>query len=88
LNNASGSILGNPIGPSLTSLPNMRTLDSDEEGSSGADDEDEDDDVEMDEEQEIFASLNHRASTISRASRESGAAGMYAPWGGVHLGSR
>ncbi|KAF3128757.1 hypothetical protein TWF569_004725 [Orbilia oligospora] len=69
----------------VSSIPNVQYT---EDGSS-SDADDEDDDVEMDEEHDpgvFLSTINPRGSNISnmtRGSRESGAAGMYAPWGGV-----
>ncbi|KAF3909245.1 hypothetical protein ABW20_dc0104909 [Dactylellina cionopaga] len=74
--------------PSITNIPYRQ----DDGGSSDADDED--DDVEMDEEHDpgnFLTPANPRASNMSngtRGSRESGAAGMYAPWGGVDVTTR
>ncbi|KAK6347356.1 hypothetical protein TWF696_007424 [Orbilia brochopaga] len=79
-------------------VPNV-DYDDDNEGSSDADDEDDDVDVEMDDEHVQYE--NHfmmpmgipRASNVStsnatKGSRDSGAAGMYAPWGGVDTETR
>ncbi|KAK6329808.1 hypothetical protein TWF730_006107 [Orbilia blumenaviensis] len=69
----------------ISSIPNVQY---EVEGSS-SDADDEDDDVEMDEEHDpgvFLSAANPRSSNISnttRGSRESGAAGIYAPWGGV-----
>lgn len=71
-------------------LPLSPYEDYDDDGSSDADDED--DDVEMDEEHDPGNYLNPRgsvlSSALSRGSRESGAAGPYAPWGGVDVNTR
>ncbi|KAF3922555.1 hypothetical protein ABW21_db0206870 [Orbilia brochopaga] len=77
-----------------TSWINPLSDDFDEEGdddrrSSDADDEDDDADVDMEYEGNAG---NARGSVVSYAatkgSRESGAAGMYAPWGGVDIDTR
>ncbi|EPS42108.1 hypothetical protein H072_3983 [Dactylellina haptotyla CBS 200.50] len=77
---------------SISSIPHV-PYEYDDGGSS--DDADgEDNDVEMDEEHDpgnFLMAGNPRASNMSnatRSSRESGAAGMYAPWGGVDVTTR
>ncbi|KAF3922610.1 hypothetical protein AA313_de0206971 [Arthrobotrys entomopaga] len=104
MNNPSGAILNsvtpalasstvNPqsvAGPSghhnsISSIPHVPYVDEEDGSSDDADDED--DDVEMDEEHDPG---NFRGSILSNAprSRESGAAGIYAPWGGVDVTTR
>ncbi|KAJ6256877.1 hypothetical protein Dda_8747 [Drechslerella dactyloides] len=91
--NANGILnnnLNNFMGPQM--VPN--TVYDDDDGSSDADDEDDDVDIDMEEEHDpghFLAVANPRASNVSNAtkgSRESGAAGMYAPWGGVGIDTR
>ncbi|KAF3938828.1 hypothetical protein ABW19_dt0205683 [Dactylella cylindrospora] len=78
-----------PASVSTPVIPNIPY--DDDDGSSDADDED--DDVDMDEEHDpghgnFLTTRDPRSSNISRSSRESGAAGMYAPWGGVDANTR